>query len=43
MGSALNDSVNGAILLGAGDIFILSLPVVVGEEMLICDGIHVGV
>ena len=30
-------------MLGAGDVLILSFPVVVGKEMLIYDGVHVGV
>ena len=43
MRSASDDSVNGAILPSAGDVLILSFPVVVGKEVLIYDGIHVGV
>ena len=39
----MDDSVNGVILLGVGDVLILGFPVVVGEEMLIYDGVHVGV
>ena len=43
MGSALDDSVDGTILPGVGDVFIFGFPVVVGKEVLVYDGIHVGV
>ena len=32
---------DGAILFGTGDVFALRLPVVVGEEVLVGDSIHV--
>ena len=38
-----DDSVNGAVLSGATYVFILRLPVVVGEEGLVGDGVHVHV
>ena len=41
MGSTSDDSVDGVILLSAGDVFTLCLPVVVGEEVLVGDGVHV--
>ena len=34
---------NGAILPSAGDVLILGFPVVVGKEVLIYDGVHIGV
>ena len=43
MGSASDDSVDGAILSGAGDVFTLRFPVVVGIEMLVNDSVHVNV
>ena len=43
MGSASDDSVDSAILLGTGDVFALRLPVVVGEEVLVGDSVHVHV
>ena len=33
--------IDGMILLGTGDVFALRLPVVVGEEVLVGDSIHV--
>ena len=41
MGSASDDSIDGAILLGTGDVFALRLPVVVGEEVLVSDSVYV--
>ena len=41
--TASDDSVDGAILLGAGDIFVLRLPVVVSEEVLVGDSVHINV
>ena len=43
MGPASNDSVDGAILLGTGDVFALGFPIVIGEEVLVGDGVHVNV
>ena len=43
MRSTPDDSVDGAVLSGTTDVFALCLPVIVGEEVLIGDGIHVDV
>ena len=43
MGSTSDDSVDGVILLSAGDVFTLCLPVVVGEEVLVGDSVHINV
>ena len=40
-GSASNDSMDDTVLLGTGDVFALRLPVVVGEEVSVGDGIDV--
>ena len=43
MRSTLDDSVDGTVLSGAANILVLSFPVIIREEMLIDDGINVGV
>ena len=43
MGAASDNSVDGAILPGMADIFILGLPVVVREELLVNDSINIDV
>ena len=43
MGSASDDSVDGTILPGVGDVFIFGFPVVVSKEVLVYNGVHVGV
>ena len=43
MRSTLDDSVDGAVLSGAANILVLSFPVIIHEEMLINDGVNVGV
>ena len=40
--SASNDPIDGAILFGAGDVFILSFPIIVGEEVLVSYGVDIG-
>ena len=42
-GSALDDLVNGVILPSACDVLILGFPVVAGKEVLVYDGVHIGV
>ena len=37
----MDDSVDSAVLLGTGDVFALRLLVVVGEEVLVSDSVHV--
>ena len=39
----MNDLVDGTILLGMSDIFVFGFPVIVGEEVLIYNGIDIGV
>ena len=41
MGPASDDPVDGTILFGAGDVVTLGLPIIVGEEMFVGDGIYV--
>ena len=41
MGPTSDDPVDGAVLFGAGNVFTLSLPVIVGKEMFVGDGIYV--
>ena len=41
MGSALDNPIDSTILFGASDVFALCLPVVVGEEVLVGDGVHI--
>ena len=43
MGPASNDPVNGAVLSGVVYVLVLCFPVIVGEEVLVSDGIHVNV
>ena len=43
MGSTSDDPVNGTVLSSATDVFVLHLPVIVGEEVLVDDGIHINV
>ena len=40
--SASDDPIDGTILFGAGDVFILGFPIVVGEEVSVGDGIDIG-
>ena len=42
-GSTSDDLVNGTILPSVGDVFIFGFPVVEGKEVLVYDGVHVGV
>ena len=37
----MDDPVDGAILLGVGDVFTLGFPVIVGEEVFVGDGIYI--
>ena len=37
----MDDSVDWAVLFGAGDVFAFRLPVVVGEEVVVGDSVHV--
>ena len=39
----MNNSVDGAVLFSAADVFILSFPIVVSEEVLVDDSINVDV
>ena len=39
----MDDPVNGPILSGTTYVFVLRFPVIVGEEVLVGDGIHVNV
>ena len=39
----MDDSVDGAVLSGVAYVFVLSFPVVIHKEMLINDGINIGV
>ena len=43
MGSTSDELVNGVILLSVGDVLILGFPVIVGKEVLVYDGVHIGV
>ena len=42
-GSTPDDSIDGAILLGTGNVFTLGLPIVVGKEVLVGDSVHINV
>ena len=41
MGSISDDPVNGAVLSGATNVFVFRFPVVISEEVLVGDGIHI--
>ena len=41
MGSTSDNPIDGAILFGAGDVFVLGLPIIVGEEVLVGEGVYV--
>ena len=43
MRSTSDDSVDGAVLSGTADVFILSFPIVICKEVLINDSVNVGV
>ena len=43
MGSTSDDSVDGAVLSGATDVFILGFPMVISKEVLINNSINIGV
>ena len=43
MRSTSDDLVDGAVLSGMADIFILSFPIVISKEVLINDSVNVGV
>ena len=43
MGSASDDSIDSTVLFGASDVFALRLPVVIGEEVLVGDSVHINV
>ena len=43
MRSTLDDSVDGAVLLGMADVFILCFPIVIRKEVLVNDGVNIGV
>ena len=39
----MDDLVDSLVLSGTADVFILSFPIVIREEMLVSDGINIGV
>ena len=41
MGSASINPIDSTVLPGVADVFVLSFPVVVGEEVLVIDGIYI--
>ena len=41
MKSTLDDSVNSMVLSSVNDVFVLSFPFIVGEQVLVSDGIDV--
>ena len=43
MRSASDDSVDGIVLSGMSDVFVLGFPIVIHEEVLVNDGINIGV
>ena len=43
MGSISNNPVDSAVLSSAADVFVLGLPVVVGEEVLVGDSVDINV
>ena len=43
MGAASDNPVDGTVLSGTTYVFILCLPVIVGEEVLVGDGVYVNV
>ena len=43
MGSISNNPVDSAVLSSVADVFVLGLPVVVGEEVLVGDSIDINV
>ena len=43
MRSTADDSVDDAVLLGTSDVFVFGFPIVIHEEVLVNDGVNVGV
>ena len=43
MGSTSDDSVDGAVLSGVTDVFVLGFPIVISKEVLIDNSVNIGV
>ena len=43
MGSTLDDSLDGVVLSGAIDVFVLGFPIVISKEVLIDNSVNIGV